>query len=497
MEAPFLNSALYAQLVRTQRLPSPSTTALKILELAESPDVSVKQISELILTDPAMSARLLKYANSPMVGPRSEITSVQQAVTMLGIRSVKVTALGFSLVRKSHQPKCPHFNYDIFWAHATAIATAARGIMAVGCPARADEAFTAGLLARIGRLAFVTAMPEEYDGVLARLPNLMTDGIDEEKAVLGESHVEIGADLLAQWKLPALLVDSVRYQLNPAAAPTAEVRQIAEAILHAKYIADVLCGLSKGSEGNRPQQVVEISVIEGQFRQTAGMLDISLDELPDPEVIEDQARDLAERLNVAGGLEVQKLADRAQKLESQAITDGLTGLTNRKGFDARLAAEVERSRRHGRPLALLMLDLDHFKQVNDAHGHLIGDEVLKQVGRVLKETVRKCDYAARYGGEEFAVIAAESELPAAASLAERLRIAISGISISVASGAYSPTVSIGIGATSMPTEALTAEMLIAQADKLLYEAKRSGRNQCKSGPIGKSGRVKNQTTHAK
>jgi diguanylate cyclase (GGDEF)-like protein len=356
--------------------------------------------------------------------------------------------------------------------------------MAVGCPARADEAFTAGLLARIGRLAFVTAMPEEYDGVLARLPNLMADGIDEEKAVLGESHIEIGAELLGQWKLPALLVDSVRYQLNPAAAPTAEARQIAEAVLHAKKIADVLCGLSKGFEGNRPQQVIEISVIEDQFRQTAGMLGISLDELPDPEVIEDQARDLAEQLNVAGGLERQELVKQAKKLESQAITDGLTGLTNRKGFDARLAAEVERSRRHGRPLALLMLDLDHFKQVNDGYGHQIGDEVLKQVGRVLKETVRKCDYAARYGGEEFAVIAAESELPAAASLAERLRIAISGISISVASGSYSPTVSIGLAATSMPTETLTAETLIAQSDKLLYEAKRCGRNQCKSGLIG-------------
>jgi len=497
MEASFLKSSLYAQLARTQRLPSPSTTALKILELAESPDVTVKQISEMILTDPAMSARLLKYANSPMVGPRNAITSVQQAVTMLGIRSVKVTALGFSLVRKSQQPKCPHFNYDVFWAHATAIATAARGIMAVGCPARADEAFTAGLLARIGRLAFVTAMPEEYDGVLARLPNLMADGTDEEKAVFGESHVDIGAELLAQWKLPALLVDSVRYQLNPAAAPTAEAKQIAEAVLHAKKIADVLCGLSKGSEGGRPQPVVQISVIEDQFRQAAGMLDISLADLPDPEVIEDQARDLAEQLNVAGSLEVQELEDRAQELESQAITDGLTGLTNRKGFDARLAAEVERSRRHGCPMALLLLDLDYFKQVNDAHGHLVGDDVLKQVGRVLRETVRKCDYAARYGGEEFAVIATESELQAAMTLAERLRIAIAGISIIVASETYSPTVSIGVAAASAPTEILTAEMLISQSDKLLYEAKRCGRNQCKSGLIGKPAQVRKQTITSK
>lgn len=496
METPFLKSSLYAQLARTQRLPSPSTTALKILELAESPDVSVKQIAELILTDPAMSARLLKYANSPMVGPRSEITSIQQAVTMLGIRSVKVTALGFSLVRKSQQPKCPHFNYDVFWAHATAIATAARGIMAVGCPARADEAFTAGLLARIGRLAFVTAMPAEYDGVLAKLPNLMADGTDEERAVFGESHIEIGAELLAQWKLPALLVDSVRYQSNPSSAPTAEVKQVAEAVFHAKKLADVICGLSKSSGGNRPQQVVEISVIEEQFRQTAGMLEISLDALPDPEVIEDQARDLAEQLNVAGGLERQELVKQAKQLESQAITDGLTGLANRKGFDARLAAEVERSRRHGRPMALLMLDLDHFKQVNDGYGHPIGDQVLKQVGRVLKETVRKCDFAARYGGEEFAVIAAESDMQAAVSLAERLLIAVAEISINIDSGSYSPTVSIGLAAAPSPTETLTAEMLIAQADKLLYEAKRGGRNQCKSGLIGSPAYVRNQTIKA-
>lgn len=481
-----LASSVFSRIARTQRLPSPSATALKLVEMAEKPDVSVKQIADLIATDPAMSARILKYANSPMVGPRQAITSVQGAVSMLGVRSVKVTALGFSLVRRGDYSKCPKFDYDLYWAHATAIATAARSILSVARPGSADEAFVAGLLARIGRLAFVTSVPEEYEEVLARLPNVMCDGIREEQSAFGATHAEVGAELLEKWKLPAVLVDAVRYQMNPDAAPTPEIRQIAHAISLGRQIADILCGVGGETSEQSTEYPIPMEEIETQFRQTARLLELSLEELPDPEAIEDHARELADELSLVSSVEGKKLEERAKELENQALTDSMTGLGNRKAFDEKLASEVERARRHKRPMALLILDLDHFKHINDSYGHPVGDEVLAATGRAIGATIRKCDFAARYGGEEFAVIAGESNLDAAMVLAERLRRVVAAITINTQQGPISPTISVGVCSVMEENDGLRKELRVVEADKQLYAAKRAGRNRIVGGILGSS-----------
>ena len=107
-----------------------------------------------------------------------------------------------------------------------------------------------------------------------------------------------------------------------------------------------------------------------------------------------------------------------------AVTDGLTGLYNRKKLDEILADQFARFRRHRRPFALLMLDLDNFKSINDSYGHVAGDEVLKEVAAMLKQSVRTVDYVARYGGEEFVVVLVETPLGAALDVAERIRAVV-------------------------------------------------------------------------
>jgi len=168
------------------------------------------------------------------------------------------------------------------------------------------------------------------------------------------------------------------------------------------------------------------------------------------------------------------------RLAEGAFQDPLTGLYNRRHLDERLAAELAAAQRHGRSVSMILVDIDHFKQVNDAHGHLAGDEALKMIAFVLRGAVRKEDVLARYGGEEFCVIARETPLEGARALAERIRRAVERSHFTWEGEELGVTVSIGVTASPGPAEvaqARTERDLYALADRALYAAKQQGRNR--------------------
>jgi two-component system, cell cycle response regulator len=177
----------------------------------------------------------------------------------------------------------------------------------------------------------------------------------------------------------------------------------------------------------------------------------------------------------AQALETTRAENR--RLEALATTDPLTRVLNRRALLDRLNTEVDRARRYESSLTLLLLDLDHFKQINDTAGHLAGDTVLRQIGELLEEAIRKVDIVARYGGEEFVVLLPETVSDGAVAFAERLRERIAAQSFDVGAGrAVNLTVSIGIATFPSPLVAST-EDLFARADEALYRAKSAGRNQ--------------------
>jgi len=171
-----------------------------------------------------------------------------------------------------------------------------------------------------------------------------------------------------------------------------------------------------------------------------------------------------------------ELAEANTRLAQLAVTDGLTGLYNHRHFHERLALETERSQRSGLPLSLLMLDVDHFKQFNDTFGHPAGDEVLRQLARVLADTRRANDVVARYGGEEFAVILVDTPKFTAAKVAERVRERINTHDFAEAAP-RAGKLSASIGVATFPDDGADAETLVRSADTALYAAKRSGRNR--------------------
>jgi len=164
-----------------------------------------------------------------------------------------------------------------------------------------------------------------------------------------------------------------------------------------------------------------------------------------------------------------------QRMEHLATTDGLTGLNNHRHFQELLAREIERSRRYRRPLALLIMDIDHFKSFNDTYGHPVGDLVLKEIATCIKNAIRLNDIPARYGGEEFVVIIPESTAQGALKTAERIRASIE--QHTVVSLGRELKVTISIGCSAFPENAPTQQALIDTADKALYSAKEHGRNR--------------------
>ncbi len=162
-------------------------------------------------------------------------------------------------------------------------------------------------------------------------------------------------------------------------------------------------------------------------------------------------------------------------LRQAATTDSLTGMASRSHFMERAEAELARARRHARPLSMVMLDVDHFKQINDRHGHATGDEVLRVLTQTCRATVRQQDIVGRLGGEEFGILMPETDRDRAYALAERLRVALAALQItSVGGSLVTVTASFGISAW-LPQD--TLDGLLARADAGLYQSKRAGRNR--------------------
>ncbi len=202
----------------------------------------------------------------------------------------------------------------------------------------------------------------------------------------------------------------------------------------------------------------------------------------------DKNKSLAEDMHAL----TQHMADLKVELDSarrEALTDGLTGLSNRKAFDIELERQIAEAQKEQQELSLLMLDIDHFKRFNDNFGHQVGDQVLRLVARTLKDGVKGRDFAARYGGEEFAILLPQTGMVAAAALANQLiqAVAIKDI-VNKTSGDSLGRITMSIGVSGLGRKE-TGESLIARADAALYTAKHNGRNQIATAPSLEKGGI--------
>jgi diguanylate cyclase (GGDEF)-like protein len=486
------------ELEKAEQLPSPPSIALRIVELNRDDQVDITELTRVLSQDPALVAKLLKTANSSMFGLPREISSIRHAVLILGLRSVNLLALSFSMLSMSNPKADSKFDYSQFWTRTIATALGMRHLAGRFLPGLADEAFLIGMLAGFGQLVLAECATERYCDVLEQW--LSSDGSlrEIEREEFGSSNAELGADLLAAWGLPSRVCGTIRDhdELESGKRRTGTEGKLVELLYFSAICGDLLAGgdVLSGTAAleqagaryldfDRPGCCEVLLEIQQSLPDLALGLDLTTRDRESLASIAAQAAQLLVRESLALNEQVRSVTSDMDELEQEnsdlelrAISDSLTGLRNRGFFDETLQAEFERACQSGAPLGLLLLDLDYFKSVNDDHGHQAGDEMLREIARAIQESVEATDEACRYGGEEFAVICPGATPEGLEARMERLRENIFATEIEASGESVRRSASIGACACERVTAAGSASALVAAADRALYSAKSAGRN---------------------
>ncbi|MBI4579425.1 MAG: GGDEF domain-containing protein [Planctomycetes bacterium] len=512
-----MSSSILDKIRLAENLPSLPTVAVQVLQLTHGDGASVAEIARVIEHDPALTSKILKVANSSLFGMPRQISSLQQAVVILGLRTVKVMALTFSLVEASQGKEPGGFDYQMYWRHSLTCTVAAR-LLAQHLPGcQADELFVAALLCDIGTLAAFHANKDAYREVLAESQTAAVPVHVVEHQHFGATHETFSSLLLDTWGLPERMVKAIAvHHREPdelLKITQASGNTLVPILGAAVLIADLFC--SAGGASQLPivrahvpklvpitdQQLQDLlSVLQQEVEEMAATWSIDIGAARSYKEIQAEAVVQLAKLTMAAELERAQLAVREkelhhenQNLAQKATTDGLTGIANRIAFEEHLARSCGERNGPESPVGLLLLDIDRFKRLNDTFGHQTGDSALRLVGQHLKGLNGERRLAARYGGEEFAVVVTDASADELRRLAESIRLGIQQLRIPFQQRQLSVTVSIGVALLGAHAADATPADLIARADKCLYEAKETGRNRAifheppTAGPPGRSG----------
>ena len=478
-----LDDKLKTRLNYCTTLPSLPAVAVKIIELANDSDADIGKACQYISLDPVLSAKLLKTANAPIYKSRRIATNIRQAVSILGTHSVIVIALSFSLANslmKDDTTDRPTFDSHVFWRRSIASALACRALGEKLALNYLDDLFLAGLLQEIGILAYAAILPEEYGKVFSSTSDHDTL-LKMERVAFGAGHDELGYALLRKWHIPdyiALSCIASHSQPEPKSlgpnlqSCVAVSRYLADYFLF-PHEAETLSTLTEAAQKwlnlDSATLVDVIKLMESGLESVEELFDIQLHQTADTAGILAQAKELLLLHNLS----------RMKELEEKSQRDGLTGAYNRIHFDETLRREFNLSSQYQLPLTIAIIDLDHFKQVNDNHGHLAGDSLLVTVVSTIFEQIRQDDTLSRYGGEEFALILPGTSLSASRNLITRLKDAIENITFKLDDlRTIHITASIGVASNNEGDMRFEDALeMVKAADSALYAAKHAGRNR--------------------
>ncbi len=597
------------------RLPSPSDTALAIMKLVQRDDSTIQQVVQLVKGDPALSGRILYFANSAGFGARRTIATVQDAAMLMGMKTVRNIALSLSLIDRHSQGFCQGFDYAQYWSQSLTMAVSISALTARERTVPPEEAFTLGLLSDIGSLALATVWPEVFTECLVQSRGNKLLEIERDRFAI--DHHALCLMLLADWGLPEPFIEALRLSHETEVPDISRTGRFARQLIFARQLAHFCLadanyktvllanlekeachhGMDKSILASFVGQVAEqlqtwgkdIGIRTEECHFLPETIDESFLDLPalDILLVDDDmviTTRLSKQLTTAGhhvsvcrdgesalkyvlehrpsvliidwrmqpmdGLELCKalralafgknlyiimltaaeseddlvkafaagiddymtklvslrellsrlragqrivmlqqevekerrdiqrytteLAANNRRLEQIAYTDILTELPNRRYGLSRLEREFAAALRLNRPLSVLMLDLDHFKEINDMFGHDGGDQILAHAAKLIRQSARVCDISCRLGGEEFLVIAPNTDGATAMLLAERIRNAIEKNQPKNLALPSPLTISIGVAGSTGPKPDWKELMILA--DQALYRVKQGSRN---------------------
>ncbi|HYE38066.1 diguanylate cyclase [Methylocaldum sp.] len=619
----------FEELKTTGKLPSPFGVALEIMRLTQKKDATAQELAKLVQMDPALTGRVIQFANSAHVGARRPVAAVIDAIRLLGMNTIRQFALSLSVIQGNLRGACRSFNYRGFWSGSLARALSAQAIATRDRVVAPEEAFTCALLSEIGQLALASVYPDEYAQCLAAFkPGNDDELVKSEQERFSIDHRQLALGLLKEWGFPAVMLEALTLRYTEGRPPACESTRAERfaAQLRLSTLLGRYCDVDMGARNTLLPQIISMAQTLGldepdleelweqvtqQWQTSSQFLSIPVGDMPplkSSETAEDQiganpkparlkivllhtdfqhVADLEKLLNsdghevltasnadkgvelavtekpqliiaasdkcptdsiqfckalraselgrqiylivltsaaekeflvqafdagaddfivtpvhdrvliarVRGGQRIiqlqeemarerqeisryaHELAIAKRKMEVMAMTDSLTKIPNRRYAFARLNEEWSVWRRTGRPLTIMLLDLDHFKQINDTFGHQVGDQVLVHTAKIARSMLRSTDVVCRLGGEEFIVIAPNTDMAVAKTLGERLRNDVEQHQFQMIKLTKPLTISIGIAISTDHT--VNENDLLHRADQALYRAKHAGRNMVK------------------
>lgn len=511
-------------------LPSLPAVAIRIIELANNPDVHLNDVARVIAMDPALVAKLFRAANSPLYGLRRQATNLRQVLNLLGLQGTMALALGFSLMAGSPGASAAALDADQFWRRSLLAATGCRILGERLGLKSLEELFLAGLLHGIGIMALTVMMPDRYVRLLAEatdhqieeVPTLDCERLAAlERERLQIDHAQVGAWLLHRWGLPDYLCQAVRGSLDPSDPGISDQhRTLVECVALSIHLADIWV---RPGYWQRSSQVAELArewlglgeedyvdvleAISAKFPEIAELFQIKALDAAEAAGILDQAREvltirnargmpltLGRRVPAEGGSRpapallpdslpvsatgaARSTSGATPPPERQYAFDALTGLFNRAQLEDILRRELDNAKTQGWPLSVALLDVDQHARINQLHGRTTGDQVLVALGRLFAGNIRRHDVAARYGNDEFALLLPAAGPEPTRRLLERLLELVRQWRPALESGkSFGATVSAGFAAypDAAPDEPVSAEALLRAAERALQAAKRAG-----------------------
>lgn len=491
-------------------IPSPPAALARIIAAASDPQVTKQALGQLVANEPAFALRILNIVNSSLYRRGQKIASAQKAVSILGSRTLRNVALCAATQSCVQAERLGAFDLSLFWECSLQRAVGAQlCAQALGEAVGVDpmEAFTAGLLQDLGLLALLLGRPQAAQEWMEIATGSAQERRDAERVLFGQCHDDVGAQLVASWNLPEELAQPIIWHHRLDGAPEEWSKRIRIAAAGEK-VADILAqsaepmALEKGREvimSLLDAQAEQVDAVLGQVGdkvvEVAAALGVKVKRQPCLRKLLVSASESLAQMNLTSEslllsleslleekeLLVRELEIRTRALEQMTMTDALTSLPNRRAFSQRLDAEMEMAAQGG-TVSLLLIDIDHFKSVNDRFGHDVGDLVLRRVAGELASRVPPGVLVARVGGEEFGVVVPGHCVTSVADMAKSLCEAIRELQWNQVQSLEQVTISLGLAKLQGPAEVAfeipdLGRRLYRGADQALYHAKNKGRDR--------------------
>lgn len=484
-------------------LPTATAVAMKFIELGKNPDAEPADYAKIISADSSLSSKILALANSSWAGTRHKVTTVRMAVNLLGLGTVRTLAISYCMTGLHNELRLSPEESHMFWESSLCKAVAAKKYASLLEPKLADEAFVVGLFQDFALPVMYATAREQFLRILQDPePNILTQ-LQQERELFGMNHAEAGRILAQKLQLPDMFVDAVVFHhRKDKLAEFIEHRAIADAIFVASLFPHTLnawhrddaAALEDFLKQNAPLVDDFVGQVQAEFNQMYSFFHEGCD--PDTDLTDLLARTTREvadnTTNLVGTVnELMRQAastsldvvKQHEMLEDQSKRDALTGALNRVGFTGEGEKKLAESARYRLGFAVVYVDIDKFKGLNDRFGHEFGDAALTAVVDRITALVSEGNLIGRMGGDEFLLLLNDCTQEKATQVVQRIIADVATMTIRVRDQSAQLTLSAGLLYVSPSNKQQRIEDAVRAADKLMYVAKRAGGNQVAVGAM--------------